>query len=397
MHLRPGRPDAIALALFFTCVLLGSGNFLAVRFSNLELPPLWGAGLRFALATVVFALLALGSRRPWPRGLLLRRTIVFGALNFGLFFALMYWSLLFVSASVATIVLATVPLLTLLLAVAQRFERLHWRALAGGGAAFLGIAWMAFSPAAMNVPALPLLALLAAAVTIGQSIILGKHVSGNHPAITNTVAMASGAVLLLLASRAVGETWSWPTLPEARWALLYLVVFGSVTLFALTLLLIRRWTPSATSYAFVVIPVTTLLLEAWLADVPIAGAALVGAGLVMVGVWFGALAPARGGQPADSRAHEAPYRERGQGGEQRPTVTPAGVAPPSASAAPVARGRLLGGEARLEQRGSSNGGGLVTDDRIQDSHGTSGDPRENAEQDLRERPATVDVEFDTGR
>ena len=293
----PTRPDGIALLLFVSCVLLGSGNFLAVRFSNLELPPLWGAGLRFTLAAAAFVVLALAARRPWPRGAMLGRTVLFGLLNFGVFFALMYWSLLHVTAGVATIVLASVPLATLALSVRQGLERFGARALIGAVAALLGIAWIAFSPAALDVPPLPLLALLAATLTIGQSIILGKRVSANHPAITNAVAMSSGAALLLAASLATGESWSWPTLPEARWALLYLVLFGSMGLFALTLLLIRRWTPSAASYGFVVIPVTTMLLEAWLADVPLTATGLVGAALVMVGVWYGALAPAARATP----------------------------------------------------------------------------------------------------
>ena len=294
----PTRPDGIALLLFVLCVLLGSGNFLAVRFSNLELPPLWGAGLRFAFAAAGFVLLALATRRPWPRGAMLVRTVVFGLLNFGLFFALMYWSLLHVTAGVATIVLASVPLATLALAVLQGLERFAARALVGAVAALFGIGWIAFSPGALDVPLLPLLALFGATLTVGQSIILGKRVSANHPAITNAVAMSSGAALLLAASLAAGETWSWPTLPEARWALLYLVALGSMGLFALTLLLIRRWTPSAASYAFVVIPVTTMLLEAWIAGVPLTTTGLVGAALVMVGVWYGALAPAARPRPA---------------------------------------------------------------------------------------------------
>jgi drug/metabolite transporter (DMT)-like permease len=293
----PRRLDPVALLLFGTCVLLGSGNFLAVRFSNLDLPPLWGAGLRFALAAAAFVVIASVSGRPWPRGLLLGRTLLFGLLNFGVFFALMYWSLLHVTAGVATIVLATVPLMTLLLAVAQRLERFRPRALVGAVAAVVGIGWLAFSPADLVLPPLPLLALVAAGLSIGQSIILGKHVSANHPAITNAVAMSTGALLLLVASRAAGEAWAWPSLPEARWALLYLVVFGSVGLFALTLLLIRRWSPSATAYAFVVIPVVTLLLEAAVAGVPITASALIGAAIVMVGVWFGALAPAPSERP----------------------------------------------------------------------------------------------------
>jgi drug/metabolite transporter (DMT)-like permease len=287
------RVDPVALLLFGGCVMLGSANFLAVRFSNLELAPLWGAGLRFALAAAVFVAIALVSGRPWPRGPLLGRTVAFGLLNFGVFFALMYWALLHVTAGVATIVLATVPLMTLLLAAAQRLERIRPRGLVGAVAAMLGIGWLAFSPSELVVPPLPLLALIAASLSIGQSIILGKRVSANHPAVTNAVAMSTGAVLLLAASRAAGEVWAWPSLPEARWALLYLVAFGSVALFALTLLLIRRWSPSAASYAFVVIPLVTLLLEAAVAGVPITVSSLIGAAIVLVGVWFGALAPAR--------------------------------------------------------------------------------------------------------
>jgi drug/metabolite transporter (DMT)-like permease len=298
------RLDPLALLLFGACVLLGSANFLAVRFSNLDLPPLWGAGLRFTLAAAAFVAIALASGRPWPRGRLLGPTVTFGLLNFGAFFALMYWALLHVTAGVATIVLATVPLMTLLLAVAQRLERFRPRALVGAVAAMLGIAWMAFSPSVLVLPPLPLLALVAAALCIGQSIILGKRVSANHPAVTNAVAMSTGAVLLLAASRAAGEAWAWPSLPEARWALLYLVVFGSVGLFALTLLLIRRWSPSATSYAFVVIPVVTILLEAALAGVPLTASALVGAAIVLLGVWFGALAPVAS-EPATVRSERA--------------------------------------------------------------------------------------------
>ncbi len=306
--MRPGtprpRPHAVALALFVACVVLGSGNFIAVRFSNLDLPPLWGAGLRFSLAATVFVVIALAARVPWPPRAMVRGAALLGLLNFGVFYALMYWALLHLTAGVATVVMATVPLATLGLAVAQGLERLRARAVWGALAAVLGIAWMSLAPGALTLPALPLLALVAAVACVAQSIILAKRVSSLHPAMVNALAMPVGAAVLLLASRAAGEPWAWPTLPEARWALLYLVVLGSVGLFGLTLLLIRRWAPSATSYVFVAMPVTTLLLEALIAGVPVTTAALIGAGLVMLGVWFGALAPGPPAPSADQR--EAP-------------------------------------------------------------------------------------------
>ncbi len=279
--------------LFAACVLLASGNFVAVRFSNLELPPMWGAGLRFAMAAGVFIVASLALRLRAPRGADLRLTLLFGALNYGLFFAFGYWSLLHVTAGTATIVMAATPLLTLLLASAQGHERLGARSLLGALLALAGVAWLTATSAELALTPLALLTLLLGALTLAQSIILAKRLSGYHPAVVNAIAMSVGAVLLLGLSRALGETWAWPMLPEARWALLYLVGFGSVALFGLTLLLIRRWKPSASAYLMVAVPFVTLVLEALLAGTPIRATAVVCALLVIAGVWFGALAPRR--------------------------------------------------------------------------------------------------------
>jgi hypothetical protein len=61
-------PDTLTLGAFAVVVTLGAGNFLAVRMSNLELPPFWGAGLRFGLAALSFVAIVLVLRLPWPRG-----------------------------------------------------------------------------------------------------------------------------------------------------------------------------------------------------------------------------------------------------------------------------------------------------------------------------------------
>jgi drug/metabolite transporter (DMT)-like permease len=134
--------------------------------------------------------------------------------------------------------------------------------------------------------------MLAAALSIGESVILGKRVSGNHPVMTNAVGMPAGAAALLALSAMSGEHWALPRQPEVVWSLAYLVTFGSVGLFILVLLVVRHWTASATSYMFVLFPVVTMLLGSWIADEPITAQGLIGAVMVMAGVWFGALSPA---------------------------------------------------------------------------------------------------------
>jgi drug/metabolite transporter (DMT)-like permease len=285
-------PDALTIGAFTVLVMLGAGNFLAVRMSNLDLPPFWGAGLRFALAGATSVAISLALRLRWPRGGDLGLTVVYGVLGFAVFYALMYWSLTRVTAGVAVVVMAVVPLMTLLLSTLQGLERLRRRAVGGALLALAGIAWMSLGPQHLDVPLTALAAMLLAAVAVGQSIIVGKRLSANHPAMTNAVGMSVGAVLLLILSLVSGERWALPRQAEAVGAIVYLVTAGSVGLFVLVLLVVRRWTASATSYMFVLFPVATLALEWWLLDEPITGQAVVGALLVMTGVWFGALSPA---------------------------------------------------------------------------------------------------------
>jgi drug/metabolite transporter (DMT)-like permease len=304
-------PDTLTLGAFAVVVTLGAGNFLAVRMSNLELPPFWGAGLRFGLAAVSFVAISVSWRLPWPRGRELALTAVYGVLGFAAFYALMYWTLTQVTAGVAVVVMAVVPLATLLLSAAGGTERLRSRSVLGALLALAGIAWMSFGPQPVVVPLSALAAMLGAAIAVGQSIIVSKRISGNHPAVTNAVGMSVGALLLLGLSRVVGETWSVPREAEALWAVVYLVTLGSVGLFVLVLLVVRRWTASATSYMFVLFPVVTMALEAWILAEPVTGQMLVGAALVMVGVYFGALSPAARGAPGEPATLPATPVSRG--------------------------------------------------------------------------------------
>lgn len=302
-------PGALPFAAFVGVVALGGGNFLAVRVSNGELAPFWGAGLRFSLAAVVFVVLAASLRLRMPRGRTLAMTALYGFFIVTLSYALMYWALVRITAGTTAVVLAMVPLVTALLAAVQRLEALRRRVLVGAVVAFAGILWMTVGAEGLIIPIDGLVAIMAASLTIGQSVIFGKHVSSNHPVMTNAVGMAIGAPLLLALSAIVGETWIVPKETETVLAVTYLVLLGSVGLFILTLLVVRRWTASATAYAFVLFPVVTMLAEAWLLSEPLTVRKLSGALIVMVGVWFGAFGRSRDGAvPTSEAVAPAPAR-----------------------------------------------------------------------------------------
>jgi drug/metabolite transporter (DMT)-like permease len=243
--------------LYAGAVVIGGANFLAVRFSNRELDPMWGAGLRFTVAALIFLAIALVLQLSWPRGRQLGLTLLYGLLAFAAFYALMYWALVRVAAGVSTVVMAVVPLVTVLLAAAQGMERLDPRALIGSVLSLGGIAWMTLGPTDVDLPLPALFAMLGAALSVGQSVIVSKRISASHPVVTNTLAMGVGAIFLLALSAMLGEDWALPTMPEVVWSLVYLVTIGSVGLFVLILMVIRRWPASVTSYMFVLFPVVS--------------------------------------------------------------------------------------------------------------------------------------------
>ncbi len=289
------RPDGLTLAAFGLFVVLVAGNVVAIRFTNRELPPLWGAGTRFAAASLLFFLIVLARRTPLPRGRALTGTVLFGVLQFGLGFALGYWALLEVPAGLASVILASVPLFTLLFAYAARLEPLQLRAVAGALAAVGGFAVMFGERAGNDIPPAVLLATLGTAVIFALVPVVVKVFPPAPQASMNALAMLVGTVVLLAASAVAGESQVVPV-ELATWvAQLYLIIPGSVGVFALMLFLLQRWTASGVSFQAVLSPVAAIALSAWLLDESLTGGLLVGGVLTLVGVYFGALAGERNG------------------------------------------------------------------------------------------------------
>ncbi|HZB35730.1 MAG TPA: EamA family transporter [Gaiellaceae bacterium] len=281
--------DRTALAAFVAMSVLAGGNAVAIRFSNRELDPLWGAGLRFALAAALLAALMAILRLAPPRGRALRGAVLYGVLAIGGAFALAYYGLVHIHAGLGQTLLAIVPLATLFLAVLQRQERLRLGALAGGVVALAGIALISNATLEEGVPALSLLAVLGGALCFAQAAVLVRHFPPAHPITMNAVGMATGAVLLLAGSLVARETIQLPDRSETWLAIGYLVPVGSVVVFVLYLVVLRYWEASRAAYEFVLIPVFTVALSTWLDDEPLGLGLLLGGPLVLVGVYIGAL------------------------------------------------------------------------------------------------------------
>jgi drug/metabolite transporter (DMT)-like permease len=246
-----------------------------------------------------------------PRGRALGGAIVFGIFNFFGAFSLAYVALVELHAGFGQILLALVPLATLLLAVLERQERMRIAALAGTIIALAGVALMSRAPLRDAVPVLSILAALGSAFCFAQAAVLARWIPPVHPVTINAVGMTAGAALLVLLSTALGESLALPDEAETWLAIGYLVAVGSVVVFILYLFVLRHWPASQAAYAFVLIPFFTVVLSAWLDDEPIGPVLVLGGFLVLVGVYVGALRPVHQGRAAAAAgAGPAPRRLR---------------------------------------------------------------------------------------
>ncbi len=294
------------LIAFAAAVVIGGINFIAVKFSNEGLDPTFGAMVRFRLAALVFFLLAAVMRIPLPRGKAAVGALLYGVLGFGVAYGMLYFALVELTAGTASIVMACVPLLTLVLAVVHRQERFTARGLIGGLLAVAGIAILSAGSIGGDIRPISFGAALIGAVAVAESSVLVKGYPATHPITTNAIGMTGGTVLLLIASLIQGEQWMLPDDGRTWAALIWLVIAGSVGLFVLFLYVIVRWTASATVYALTLMPVVAVTLGALLADEAITIEVVLGGALVIAAVYIAALSQRPVNQAAPSEVAEEP-------------------------------------------------------------------------------------------
>lgn len=286
-----GVPDRGTLTAFLGAAFIGGTNFVAVKYSNEELDPLFGAALRFVLATLVLFAVNSAMRLPLPRGRAAMGAVIYGLLGFGVSYALLYVALVDLSPGVASVILAGTPLATLALAVLHRQERFSPRGLIGGLLAVTGIGILSSGSLGGDLDVRYLLAALLGMLAVAESSVLIKSFPKIHPVTTNTVGMAAGTILLAIASLIFGEQWALPQTGRTWIVLAWLVVAGSVGLFVLFLYVIARWTASASVYALTLMPVVAVTLSALLGQEDVTLGLVLGGVLVIAAVYTGALSP----------------------------------------------------------------------------------------------------------
>jgi len=265
------------------CLIWGT-TFLAIRIGSEAVPPLWGATMRLALAAVLNLIIALLTRARWPRGSALRGIALFGFLNLGLNFALLYWGEKTVPSGIAAVFYATVPLSTAFFAAllgVHPLERSHLFAAVVG---LLGVAVIFSSELRWGTPAVPLLLVFSAATVASLAGVILKRVPPHSSFVVNAIGAAIGVGVCLTASTILGEPHHLPRSAAAWGPILYLTVAGNLGAYILYTWLLSQWKVTTVSIGALIIPVLAVVAGALVRRESPAPGAYLGAALVLLGV-----------------------------------------------------------------------------------------------------------------
>jgi drug/metabolite transporter (DMT)-like permease len=279
--------DIRVLLAFFAIYVLWGTTFLAIRIAVEEVPPLFAAGTRFFIAGVVLYGFMRIRGTPGPTASQWRSLAIIGLLMFVAEYGALFWAQKYVPSGIASVLEATLPLITMALEVwVFRRHRFHWPLLAAVLMGFVGVGALLFHNGEQTFGILPCLAILAGATAWSLGSVLNRSLDlpESRP-LTSGAAMVLGGGMLLVLSACFGELHPFPHVSmRGALALLYLIVCGSLLGFtAFVWLLARMPATRVASHAYVN-PVVAVALGYFVAGETITARTLIGTALVLASV-----------------------------------------------------------------------------------------------------------------
>jgi len=288
--------DSTYLLLVLVPIFWG-GAFVAAKFVVHELPPFTVATIRFALATLCLLPLIYYQEKEKIR---LQKEDLLGMLVLGLtgifgYNALFFCGLQFTSATNGSLIIATNPIITFLLSAVFLKEQISWKKALGIVISFTGVTFVITNgnlthilEANYNIGDLML---MGAPLCWAIYSIVGKGILKKYsPLASTTYACGFGTLMLLPFSlyeltqkgfAIVGQT------SFLGWlAIVYMAVFASVLGFVWWYKGVEKIGASRTSIFTNLVPVSAVVLAALLLGEQITGGDILGAGLVISGVYL---------------------------------------------------------------------------------------------------------------
>ncbi len=280
------------VAAYAACVLIWGTTWLAIKVSLTGFPAVGGAGIRFVLAGLFLyalgAIVRVDVRRAAPP---LHLVIVLAITMFGLNYALTYLAETHLASGLVAVIFGTLPFFVFAFAHVMVGERAGRNTIIGALLALGGVATISLV-GDIRADFLYVLATLGASISSAYANVYLKRHANAEPFTTLPPAMLLAGIAMSAYGIVVERIDLHHALaPAPLAALAYLAVFGSAIAFYLNHWLLQRIDSGTMGLSALMIPVLAVIVGALFGHEVFGVRDIVGALLVIVGVWL-SMAPA---------------------------------------------------------------------------------------------------------
>jgi drug/metabolite transporter (DMT)-like permease len=277
---------------WLTLCVVWSSTWLAIKIGLRDLPPISFVAIRFLIAITVLVAVSIGRTRLLP----LRRNdyvvlAITGILMFAVNYTLLFWAELYVSSGLAAVLQATIPIFGMIFAhwmlpdEPLRFQRFAGAIIALGGVTVICGRLLGFGGSLAFWGGVAVV--VGAASAAFANVLVKARSLRLAPAMLAAWQMIFGTAPLLVLGFAVdGNPARFHWTATSLFCLLYLAVIGSALTFLLLYWLLPRLTVAQLQSISLITPPGAVMLGWLLGGETFPLSSLLGAGLVLAGVWM---------------------------------------------------------------------------------------------------------------
>lgn len=284
------RTERVGIAAGIASSALGGLAAAVTRFAVTSIDPVLITVFRFGIGFLLLLPLALATRVRWPRATDLVLALALGAMFYGVFFVAYAQALTLTTAARGSLGVATLPVLTMVVAAALGRERLTVRKSVGVLVALVGVA----ISLATDLRNAPIGAWRGDAMMIAAMLSMALYTIYSRPLMARSsalgyacVGMGAGAMLNVVAAWSGGGCSAVQAMGASQWAAaLFLGIVPGAIGFYLWVYAIERTSPTRVAATITVSPISAGALAALLVAEPFGAGLVVGAIAVAVGIWI---------------------------------------------------------------------------------------------------------------
>ncbi len=280
----------LILGYIIICLIWGS-TWLVIRIGLNSLTPMFSAGFRFLIASIIIFVIIKFKKENFPKDALAVKLYIFmGIFSFAISFWLVYWAEQFIPSGLASVLFGAFPFSVFIFSwLLLKTEELDFFKILSVILGFIGVLVIFSDNLKLNIgnQFWGLLAVLISAIMQGfVAVVLKKYAGYLNSFTMNAYPLLIAGILLLLLSYFTENLAVLDFNISSILSILYLASFGTIVTFTIYYWLLKRMNVVVLSLSSFITPIIAILLGWIILNEKLSGKVLFGSLLVLMGILF---------------------------------------------------------------------------------------------------------------